>query len=361
MQAEHLMSQLSSDRSNASRMKAFRSLNECGSFATEEVKCIRGITWWREHFGTIEGIERCMITICPCCNTEIATGEMEKLDQRLFELKASREIFGTTTYSGSMTMEHHHGDRIEKLTVLLTGALDAVLSDPGIRQAMAGGYFALESTTGEGKQDGAHPHIQCFTSLHGHDESSHNSTLSRIHTVFRDFIEDHSHEVLGEKRTVSPYGIRLSSDGPGDEGFYGKHPWSSWNLFCEVTRGFAKDNGFCLSVTPDEYAEVHEVMSKHPAFRAVGMWEFKGEFFPPRRREVIGTIPASQWNRLYPSTKRIIRTVVMDTDHWSDEEVVEYIDIANQETHPYLINYFIQRKLGEDCAKIPDFDRMIVF
>lgn len=51
----------------------------------------------------------------------------------------------------------------------------------------------------------------------------------------------------------------------------------------------------------------------------------------------------------------------MDTDHWSDEEVVAYIDIANQELHPHLINYFIRRKLGEDCTKISDFDRMIVY
>jgi hypothetical protein len=102
-------------------------------------------------------------------------------------------------------------------------------------------------------------------------------------------------------------------------------------------------------------------MSKHRGFRAVGIWEFKGEFFPPRRREVIGTISANQWNGLHSSTRRIIRTVVMDTDHWSDEEVVAYIDIANQELHPHLIDYFIRRKLGEDCARIHDFDRMIVY
>lgn len=128
--------------------------------------------------------------------------------------------------------------------------------------------------------------------------------------------------------------FRLFSDGPGDEAFYGRNPGSNWNLFIEVTHGFAKDNGFCLAVTPDEYAEVHEVMSKRPGFRAVGMWEFKGEFFPPRRREVIGTISANQWNGLYPSTKRIIRTVVMDTDHWTDEEVLEYIDIARKGRSP---------------------------
>jgi site-specific recombinase XerC len=44
-----------------------------------------------------------------------------------------------------------------------------------------------------------------------------------------------------------------------------------------------------------------------------------------------------------------------------DEEVFEYIDIANQELHPHLIDYFIRRKFGEDCARIQDFDRMIVF
>ncbi len=105
---------------------------------------------------------------------------------------------------------------------------------------MAGGYFALETTTGEGKQDGAHPHIQCFTSLHGHDERSHYSTLSRMHTVFRDYIEAHSPEMLDEKRTVASYGFRLLSDGPGDDAFYGRNPWSNWNLFIEVTRGFSK-------------------------------------------------------------------------------------------------------------------------
>jgi len=63
--------------------------------------------------------------------------------------------------------------------------------------------------------------------------------------------------------------------------------------------------------------------------------------------EVIGTIPANQWNGLYPSTKRIIRTVVMDTDHWTDEAVLEYIDIANQESHPHLIGFSIRHKLGE--------------
>lgn len=148
MQAEHLMGQLSIDRSNTSRMKAFRSLNECGSFATEEVKIVRGVTGWRELFGAIHGVENCMNSVCPYCNTEIVAAEVEKLNQRFYELKVSREIFGTTTYSGSLTMEHHEGDSIEKLTELLTGALDAVLSDPAIKQAMAGGYFALECSTG---------------------------------------------------------------------------------------------------------------------------------------------------------------------------------------------------------------------
>jgi len=43
------------------------------------------------------------------------------------------------------------------------------------------------------------------------------------------------------------------------------------------------------------------------------------------------------------------------------EEQLEYIDIANRESHPHLIGFSIRHKLREDCAKIHGFDRMIVY
>ena len=88
----------------------------------------------------------------------------------------------------------------------------------------------------------------------GTDRKEHQKLLDLMESMFRAYIEAHSQEVLGAQRTASWRWNWVTNEGEGDSGFYGI-TGSNWDVFQEITNGFAKDDGLCTALAPDEYAE----------------------------------------------------------------------------------------------------------
>lgn len=359
-QAEHLMAELSKEANAPIRMEVFKLQNSCGSIANGMVEVFRvrdsrGIP----YAGGIQGINKCLNPVCPYCNPELVAAEQMKLIERLSELTRTSKIENTVSYSGSFTCEHHGGERISGLIALLRGALKEFHKNQEVKLAIAGAFFSIEFTTGKGKNDGAHPHIQFIYTFKGSDEREHRRILNLAEPVFREYIEAHSVEVLGVLRGVTWDHEWFSWDGYGVSGFFGRRN-PNWTPIEEVTNGFAKNGGLCLALTPDEYAEFYLAQRDGKWFGAYGCWEYPGE--PPKpTHHVIATISPQRWNQLHVDTKRILRTVAMDTDHWKDDKVSEYMRIANQAGLPHVIDFEIQRLFSRDFAMFPDSDSMIIY
>lgn len=349
--SERLLENLRLDGSPPVKAAALKSMLGCGSNASSTVEFIRGTDAVGSPFGTITGIQKCGNQACPYCSPELAAAERERLQLRFWAMQQSGEIEGTISYSASFTAEHHGGEDLEGVFKLLKGAMNEFHRIPVVSRAIAGGVFAIECTTGKRNGNGAHPHIQLLYTLWGTDEVEHEMILELAESVFRDYFRAHSVEVLGVPRRVSWRRRWFKVHSYGTQGFYGT--WNpDWTPIDEITGGFAKNGGLFSTLTPGEVAEFYMAQQGKRWLVAIGCWSDSGEPPKPRESRVIATIEADQWNRIDPKAKRIIRTVVMDTKHWSDEEVAEYAVIANRQGQELHLRSDIQMKFRMDSLKL---------
>lgn len=354
LQAERLIVDLEIESDCPNQAEVHEILMGCGSEASSRVRIVRWQNSLGKIVGNIDGINKCLIPACPFCNGEQVETEQERLYARFHELKQSGQMKNTTTYFGMFTCGHRRGDSIAGLVALLKGAHKKFHMMPGVSQAIAGGFFAIECTTGVGKGFGTHPHIQFVYTFHGTDEKEHQRLLDLMESVFRSYIEAHSLEVLGSKRGVFWRWDWVSCEGEGDAGFYGKNS-PDWNLFQEITNGFAKDDGLCTALTPDEYAEFFLTMKGTRWFGACGFWKCDTPEPEERHLEVVATFTPEQWNQMPHEVKRTLRTVAIDTKHWSAEDVAEYAKLAVQQPHGKLMGSGVHARFFKDFLRIKGF------
>lgn len=344
--AEKLISELGA--ADDKRMQeTFRLLIACGACATEEVQFVRGADSRSQPFGRVTGIDRCLNPGCPYCNPEMVAHEQERLYTIRGNLARTDALQNTTTYHGSITCGHREGDSIPGLVKLLKHGHHAMNRVPGASQLIVGGFFSVECTTGMGKVNGAHPHISFVYTLAGTDWRAHQTFFNDGQIASRNTIEMLSPDIIGSQRTVKWGGNWCSCDGEGLDGFYGRNS-PDWDIIQETTNGFAKNGGQCSALTPKENAEFILALKGTPLILSVGCWSYQGDSPAPSHQKVIASLTPRQWNQFTPEAKRILRTVVMDTQHWTDAEASEYGRLATAPEPLLTINSNIHARFEMD-------------
>lgn len=348
--AEKLISQLGA-ADDRGMQEAFRLLTNCGACATDQVQFLRGADSHSQPFGRVTGIDKCLNPGCIYCNPEMVAQEQEKLYTIRGDLSRTNALQNTTSYHGSITCGHREGDYIPGLVKLLKHGHHAMNRVPGASQLIVGGFFSVECTTGVGKGNGAHPHIPFVYTLAGTDWRAHQTFFNDGLIASRNTIETLSPGIIGSQRTVKWGGNWCSCDGEGLEGFYGRNT-PDWDIIQETTNGFAKNGGQCSALTPKENADFILALKGTPLILGVGCWNYQGDPPAPSYQKVIASLTPPQWNQLTPEVKRILRTVVMDTQHWTDEDVAEYGRLVVAPDHPLTVISNIHARFEMDRLTI---------
>jgi len=351
-QAEDLLLKLISDGRNKDMRKAHKTLSECGCHSNAPIKFIRGISASGLEWGRVDGINKCLNPICPYCGPEILLVNHVRLQHQMEHLRHSGEIDTCVTYAAAFTSQHRFGDSLVGLNLLLRGAESHFRNTPLAKQLVMGWVSATECTTGAIRGNGAHLHTQFLYTLRGTERATHTRLWQEAEGHFRDYFDLHSEAVLGTHRKVMWQRDWIKSQGAGLTGFHGRNPATDWNLLKEVTHGNIKNGGIWSALAPAEFAEFMVAVDG-------GLVSIGGCWLPRQlpenllRGEIVASIKSDVWNRLSPESKRMIRTVVMSPDFWTQREVEAYAEFTYRPLPAGKIDALIMERYQFDSKCLP--------
>jgi len=351
-QAEALLANLGVAGSSSAMRDAYKILALCGCVSNSPIKLKRGITPQGQELGRVEGIEKCLHPLCPYCGPESLLINHAALCSQMDLLRKSDHLGSCTTYAGAFTSQHRSGDSLPGLNLLLRGAESSFRQTPLAKQLVLGWVSATEATTGSKWGNGAHIHTQHFYTLNGTDTQAHAKLWAEAEGHFREYFDRHSLEVIGSHRRVIWKPDWISCEGVGLTGFYGRNPATDWNLLKEVTHGNIKNGGVWSALTAQEFAEYMPAVSQ-------GLVSVGGCWVPALKPgsvlagEVVASIKSETWNQLHPASKRMIRTVVMSPEYWTNREVEAYAEFTYLDLPAWRIDEVIKDRFNFDCACLP--------